>query len=115
MASERNAGARPPAGSLRAARDDRRSALPPLSVFPIRYRVGALIGGRAVRQAGKISVGQDTKLTAREGAGFGLCSELLPGRAMALGRVRAASHGRRIFRFQQVEAHHPRRPPLGEL
>ena len=60
MASERNAGARLPAGSLRAARYDRRSALPPLSVFPVRCRVGALIGGRAVRQADRISAEQDT-------------------------------------------------------
>jgi len=60
MASERNAGARPPAGSLRAARDDRRSALPSLRVFPTRVRAGALIGGRAVRQDGEKSTGHDT-------------------------------------------------------
>ena len=60
MTSECNAGARPPAGSLRAARDDRRSALPSLRVFPTRVRSGALIGGRAVRQADRISAEQDT-------------------------------------------------------
>lgn len=60
MASERNTGARQQAGSLRAARDDRRSALPSLRVYPTRVRAGALIGGRAVRQAGKISAEHDT-------------------------------------------------------
>ena len=72
MASERNAGARLPAGSLRAARYDRRSALPPLSVFPIRCRVGALIGGRAVRQDGKLSAEHDTSRAAMKVAVFDL-------------------------------------------
>jgi len=55
MESERNTGARPQAGSLRAARDDRHSALPSLRVLTTRVRAGALIGGRAVRQAARIS------------------------------------------------------------
>jgi hypothetical protein len=61
MASERNTGARLQAGSLRAARDDRRSALSSLRVYPTRVRDDALIGGRAMRQAAKISVGHDTR------------------------------------------------------
>ncbi len=61
MASERNVGARQPAVSLRAARDGRRSALPSLRVYPTRVRDGALIGGRAVRQAARETARHDTR------------------------------------------------------
>jgi hypothetical protein len=60
MTRERNAGARPPAGSQRAIRCDRRSTLPSLRVFTTRARDGASIGGRAGWQTARIFAEQDT-------------------------------------------------------